>query len=56
MADLEIKTDDQSGIDAEERRNIADSLAVPGVDEIEFEAPRVTIESRPADFLRSFYA
>jgi len=32
-----------------QRRNIADSLAMPGVADIEFDAPRVTVESRPAD-------
>ena len=34
-----------------QRRNIADSLAMPGIVDIEFEPPRVTIETRPADFL-----
>ncbi len=33
-----------------QRRNIADTLAMPGIAEIEFEPPRVTIETRPADF------
>ena len=33
-----------------QRRNIADALAMPGLADIEFELPRVTIESRPADF------
>jgi prevent-host-death family protein len=33
-----------------QRRNIADALAMPGVAEVEFEPPRATIESRPADF------
>jgi PHD/YefM family antitoxin component YafN of YafNO toxin-antitoxin module len=33
-----------------QRRNIADTLSMPGVDGIEFEAPRVVIEPRPADF------
>ena len=32
-----------------QRRNIADSLAMPGVADIEFEPPRVTIETRPAE-------
>ena len=32
-----------------QRRNIADALAMPGVADIEFEPPRVTIETRPAD-------
>lgn len=33
-----------------QRRKIADALAMSGVAEIEFEPPRATIESRPADF------
>ncbi len=33
-----------------QRRNIADALAMPGVADMEFEAPRVTIEIQPADF------
>lgn len=33
-----------------QRRNIADALAMPGIDNIEFEPPRINIESRPADF------
>lgn len=33
-----------------QRRNIADALAMPGMAEIEFEPPRVTIETRPSDF------
>ena len=32
------------------RRNIADALAMPGIADIEFEPPRVNIQSRPADF------
>lgn len=32
-----------------QRRNIADSLAMPDVADIEFEPPRVTIDTRPAD-------
>ena len=32
-----------------QQRNIADALAMPGVADIEFEPPRVTIEVRPAD-------
>jgi len=32
-----------------QRRNIADALAMPGVADIEFEPPRVIIETRPAD-------
>jgi PHD/YefM family antitoxin component YafN of YafNO toxin-antitoxin module len=33
----------------QQRRNIADALAMPGVAEIEFEPPRVMIETRPAE-------
>jgi prevent-host-death family protein len=33
-----------------QRRNIADALAMPGTADIEFEPPRMTIETRPADF------
>ena len=33
-----------------QRRNIADALALPGIADIEFEPPRMTIETRPADF------
>ena len=33
-----------------QRRNIADALAMPGIADIEFDPPRVTIQSRPADF------
>jgi prevent-host-death family protein len=33
-----------------QRRNIADSLAMPGIENIEFEPQRVTIETRSADF------
>ena len=33
-----------------QRRNIADSLAMPGVADIEFEPQRATIGTRPADF------
>jgi prevent-host-death family protein len=33
-----------------QRRNIADALAMPGMVDIEFEPPRVTIEAQPADF------
>lgn len=32
-----------------QRRSIADSLAMPGIENIEFEPQRVTIETRPAD-------
>ena len=33
-----------------QRRNIADSLAMPGVEDIEFEPQRMTIGTRQADF------
>ncbi|MDR2364485.1 MAG: type II toxin-antitoxin system Phd/YefM family antitoxin [Zoogloeaceae bacterium] len=33
-----------------QRRNIADALAMPGDANIEFDPPRVTIETRIADF------
>ena len=33
-----------------QRRNIADALAMPGIADIEFEPPRVSIETPPADF------
>ena len=33
-----------------QRRSIADALAMPGIADIEFDPPRVTIETRPADF------
>ena len=33
-----------------QRRNIADALAMPGIADIEFEPPRVTIKPRPVDF------
>jgi len=32
------------------RRKIADALATPGLADIEFDPPRVTIGARPADF------
>lgn len=32
-----------------QRCNIADALAMPGVEDIEFEPPRVNIDVRPAD-------
>jgi len=32
------------------QRKIADALAMPGVEDIEFDAPRVNIGIRPADF------
>lgn len=34
----------------QQRRNIADALAMPGSADIEFEPPRVVIDTRPADF------
>ncbi|MGN6229706.1 MAG: type II toxin-antitoxin system prevent-host-death family antitoxin [Trinickia sp.] len=34
----------------QQRRNIADAIAMPGVEDIEFEPPRVQIEPRPVDF------
>lgn len=33
-----------------QRRNIADALAMPGIADIEFEPPRMTIETQTADF------
>jgi prevent-host-death family protein len=33
-----------------QRRNIADSLAMPEVADIDFEPPKVNIDVRPADF------
>ena len=33
-----------------QRRNIADALAMPGLADIEFEPPRVTITPKPVDF------
>lgn len=33
-----------------QQRNIADALAMPSIADIEFEPPRVTIETRTADF------
>ncbi len=32
-----------------QRRNIADALTMPNVADIEFEPPRATIDSKPAD-------
>lgn len=32
-----------------QRRNIADALAMPGIEDIEFDPPRVHFEARPAD-------
>ena len=34
----------------QQRRNIADALAMPDADDGEFEPPRVNIEPRPVDF------
>lgn len=34
----------------QQRRNIADALAMPGAEDIEFDPPRVNIEIRAADF------
>jgi prevent-host-death family protein len=34
----------------QQRRNIADALAMPGVGDIDFDPPRIEIGSRPADF------
>ncbi|MCY3769022.1 MAG: type II toxin-antitoxin system Phd/YefM family antitoxin [Gammaproteobacteria bacterium] len=33
-----------------QRRNIADSLAMPGVEDIDFDPPRASFIARPADF------
>ena len=33
-----------------QRRNSADALAMPGIADIEFDPPRVTIKPRPVDF------
>lgn len=33
-----------------QRRSIADALAMPGIENIEFNPQRVIIETRPADF------
>ncbi len=35
---------------AKQRRSIADALAMPGAADTDFEPPRATITSRPADF------
>lgn len=32
-----------------QRRNIAEALAVPGVEDLDFEAPRAAIKANPAD-------
>ncbi|WP_323123340.1 type II toxin-antitoxin system prevent-host-death family antitoxin [Burkholderia alba] len=34
----------------QQRRNIADALAMPGVEDIEFEPPRAHVTIKPADF------
>lgn len=34
----------------QQRRNIADALAMPGAADIELEPPRASIDTRPADF------
>lgn len=34
----------------QQRRNIADALAMPGAEDIEFDPPRLNIEIRAADF------
>ena len=34
----------------QQRRNIAESLAMPGVADIEFEPPRLSLGVKPADF------
>lgn len=34
----------------QQRRNIADALALPGVEDIDFDPPRAEISARPADF------
>lgn len=34
----------------QQRRNIADALAMPDVPEIELDPPRVAIKAKPADF------
>lgn len=33
-----------------QRRNIADSLAMPGAAEVDFEPPQIIISTRPTDF------
>lgn len=32
-----------------QRRNIADALAMPGIEDIAFDPPRIAIDSHPAD-------
>lgn len=34
----------------QQRRNIADALAMPGIEDIEFDPPRAHIVTRPAEF------
>ncbi|WP_027793350.1 type II toxin-antitoxin system Phd/YefM family antitoxin [Paraburkholderia acidipaludis] len=34
----------------QQRRNIADALAMPGIEDIEFDLPRAHIVTRPAEF------
>lgn len=34
----------------QQRRNIADALAMPGIEDIEFNPPRANITTRPAEF------
>jgi prevent-host-death family protein len=34
----------------QQRRNIADALAMPGIEDIEFDPPRADIATRPAEF------
>jgi prevent-host-death family protein len=34
----------------QQRRNIADALAMPGIEDIEFDPPRAGITTRPAEF------
>jgi prevent-host-death family protein len=34
----------------QQRRNIADALAMPGIEDIEFDPPRANITTRPAEF------
>ncbi|PMS37681.1 prevent-host-death family protein [Trinickia symbiotica] len=34
----------------QQRRNIADALAMPGIEDIEFDPPRADIKTHPAEF------
>lgn len=34
----------------QQRRNIAESLAMPGIDDIDFEPPRSNVKIKPAEF------